>query len=60
MVRPTAVFAGLSCRIGTSFRIGIEIALAPELNSPMYATALSSWATLRAFADVASGVQVPA
>jgi hypothetical protein len=34
-VRPTAVFAGLTWAIGTSFRIGIEIALAPELNSPM-------------------------
>jgi hypothetical protein len=34
-VRPTAVFDGLICATGTSFRIGIEIALAPELNSPM-------------------------
>jgi hypothetical protein len=35
VVRPTAVFAGLIWAIGTSFRIGIETALAPELNSPM-------------------------
>src|SRR5918993_668228 len=38
----------------------MEIADAPELNSPMYATAFSSWATLRAFSDVASGSQLPA
>jgi hypothetical protein len=29
------VFAGLTWASGTSLRIGIEIALAPELNSPM-------------------------
>ena len=34
-VRPTAVLAGLIWAIGTSFSSGIEIALAPELNSPM-------------------------
>ena len=41
-VRPTPVFAGLTCASGTSLRIGMEIALAPELNSPMYAIELSS------------------
>jgi hypothetical protein len=51
---------GRDLRERTSFKIGIEIALAPELHSPMYAIALSSCAALRAFADVASGVQVPA
>jgi hypothetical protein len=29
------VFAGLIWAIGTSFSRGIEMALAPELNSPM-------------------------
>ena len=40
--------------------IGIEIAEAPELNSPSSAIALSSFATLRAFAEVAPGSHVPA
>jgi hypothetical protein len=34
-VRPSAVFDGLTCRIPASLVIGIEIAEAPELNSPM-------------------------
>ena len=54
------MFAGEICGTPPSLRIGIEIAEAPELNSPMYAAALSSCATLRALAEVASGVQVPA
>jgi hypothetical protein len=33
-VRPVAVFDGETCRIPASLRIGIEIAEAPELNSP--------------------------
>ena len=35
MVSPTAVLAGLICAIPTRFSSGIEIALAPELSSPM-------------------------
>jgi hypothetical protein len=35
LVRPSAVFDGLTCKIPASFVIGIEIADAPELNSPM-------------------------
>jgi len=35
VVRPTAVFAGEICGTIASLRIGMEIADAPELNSPM-------------------------
>jgi hypothetical protein len=35
VVRPTAVLAGETCGTPASLRIGIEIAEAPELNSPM-------------------------
>ena len=54
------MLAGEICGTPPSLRIGIEIAEAPELNSPMYTAVLSSCATLRAFADVSSGVQLPA
>jgi hypothetical protein len=42
LVKPNAVFDGETCSRPPSFVIGIEIADAPELNSPMYATALLS------------------
>ena len=35
LVRPYAVLDGLTCRMPASLVIGIEIAEAPELNSPM-------------------------
>jgi len=35
VVRPGYVLAGLTCGIPPWLRIGIEMALAPELNSPM-------------------------
>ena len=46
------MLAGEICGTPPSFRIGIETALAPELNSPMYTAVVSSCAALRAFADV--------
>src|SRR4051794_35420367 len=42
------------------FRIGIEMALAPELNSPMTAIVDLSLAALRAFVDVWPGSHLPA
>ena len=36
VVRPGYVFAGETCGIAAWLRIGIEIADAPELNSPSY------------------------
>jgi hypothetical protein len=59
-VKPIAVLEGLICAIRVSLRIGMEIAVAPELNSPMYAMLDGSIAARRAFRDVSSGVQVPA
>ena len=46
------MFDGETCRMPASLSVGIEFADAPELNSPMYAIALSSCATLRALALV--------
>src|SRR3954454_12152951 len=43
-----------------SFRIGSEMAVAPELNSPRYAIAPLSCAALRALADVLPGSHLPA
>ena len=54
------MFEGLICAIPASLRIGIEMALAPELNSPMYAIVESSLAARRALLAVRSGVQDPA
>ena len=54
------MFPGESIARLASLRIGIEIAAAPELKVPRYATAESSWAARLAFADSASGVQAPA
>ena len=43
-----------------SLVIGIEIAEAPELNSPIKAIAFSSWRPCRALAEVAPGSHCPA
>jgi hypothetical protein len=42
VVKPVAIVAGLIWGIPASFRSGREMALAPELNSPMYAIVESS------------------
>src|SRR3954452_5830487 len=60
VVNPTAVFDGLICAIPASLRIGSDTGVPPELNSPKYPAVDLSCAALRAFADVASGVQVAA
>ena len=60
MVSPIAVFDGLIIAIAASLRIGIETALAPELNDPIHAIAPSSRAARRAFAATRSGTQLPA
>jgi hypothetical protein len=60
VVRPTYVLAGEICGTPASERIGIDTFEAPELNSPMYAAVEESCAAFRAFAEVASGVQLPA
>ena len=59
-VSSSAVFEGLTWRTPASFVIGIEIAEALELNSPIRAIALSSPATLRALAEVAPASHWPA
>jgi hypothetical protein len=51
---------GLICAIPASLRIGIEISLAPELNSPRYTIARRSEAAWRAFAAVWPGSHSPA
>ena len=53
------MFDGLTCSTPAALRIGIEIADEPELNAPIIAIALSSWATLRALRDARSGVHDP-
>ena len=53
------MFAGETCRMPASLSSGIEIADAPELNSPRYAIALSSPTTLRAFSDTLPGSHLP-
>jgi len=60
LVRPSCVLDGLTWRMPASFVIGIEIAEAPELNSPRYAIDESSCAALRAFADVWPASHLPA
>src|SRR3954452_14530102 len=59
-VSSSAVFDGLICIRFAWLVIGIEIADAPELNSPMYAIADLSWAALRALAEVCPGSHAPA
>src|SRR4051794_39694981 len=58
-VRPTYVFEGETCRMPASLVSGIEIADAPELNSPRYAMVLSSPTALRAFSDTLPGSHLP-
>ena len=53
------MFDGETCRMPASLSSGVEIADAPELNSPRYAIVLSSPTALRAFSETLPGSHLP-
>ena len=58
-VSPVAVFDGVIIGIPASLVIGIAIALAPELNSPMYASVVPSPEARIALRPARFGVHAP-